>query len=360
MSAPTVLARRRLIQRRPVRIAVVGVGYWGPNLVRNLLELDEAAVTLICDTDPNALASARRRWPQLPTTLHYEQALRDPDVDAVALATPVATHAGMAAAALAAGKHVFVEKPLATSEQEATELLRLARRNGLVLMPGHTFLYSPAVTCVRELITSGELGDVYFVSTSRLNLGIHQADASVFWDLAPHDVAILRLWLDEVPSEVSAMSRSCVGAGVPDVAFVHLRFPSGTIAHLELGWLSPTKLRRSIVVGSRRMVMYDDTSRDPVRIYDSGVAPADPQSFGEFQLGYRTGDILVPAVPAVEPLSLELRDFCAAVRSGSEPQASAQLGLDVVRVVEAIERSAEGGDAVAVSPPLSAGASGAG
>ena len=360
MSTPTVLARRNLIQRRRVRVAVVGVGYWGPNLVRNLVELENAEVRLVCDVDSEALTQVRRRWPHIRATRHYEQVLRDPDVDAVALATPVATHAQMAAAALAAGKHVFVEKPLATSEEEATELMRLARRNGLVLMPGHTFLYSPSVTLVRELITAGELGDIYFVSTSRLNLGIHQADASVFWDLAPHDVSILRLWLDEVPSQVSAMSRSCVGAGVPDIAFVHLAFPSGTIAHLEIGWLSPTKLRRSIVVGSKKMVVYDDMALEPIRIFDSGVAPSNPQSFGEFQLSYRTGDIVSPPVAAVEPLSLELRDFCNSVQTGIEPKASAQIGLDVVRVVEAIEQSVGADGAVTVPAPLRVSASGSG
>jgi predicted dehydrogenase len=203
-------------------------------------------------------------------------------------------------------------------------------------MPGHTFLYSPPVNTVKDLIVSGDLGEIYFVSTSRVNLGLHQRDVSVTWDLGPHDFSILRYWLDETPSHVSAVSRACIFPTIEDVAFINLEFESGVIAHVELSWLAPSKLRRTTVAASRKMVVYDDTSIEPVRIFDSGVVHRDPKSFGEYQLSYRTGDIVSPNVPAAEPLSLELTDFCNAVREGSTPRSSAELGLEVVRIIEAV------------------------
>jgi predicted dehydrogenase len=324
-----------------VRIAVVGLGYWGPNLVRNLHEVEGAEVAWICDSRPERLEPLTRRYPAVRHTLSYDDVLGDPSVDAVAIATPVSTHFSLAADALRAGKHVFVEKPLAASSREGADLVRLADDRGLVLMPGHTFLYSPPVTMIRDLITAGTLGDIFFISTSRVNLGLHQPDVSVAWDLAPHDFSILRFWLDESPAYVSALSRACIVPGTPDVAFINLEFGSGTIAHVELSWLAPSKLRRTAIVGSERMVVYDDTSNEPVRIFDSGVLLKDPETFGEYRLSYRTGDIVSPPVQAVEPLSLEMADFCSAIRSASTPRSSSDLGLDVVRMIEAVESSLE-------------------
>jgi predicted dehydrogenase len=216
-------------------------------------------------------------------------------------------------------------------------------------MPGHTFLYSPPVNAIRELIDSGELGDIYFISTSRVNLGLHQADVSVAWDLGPHDFSILRYWLDETPTHLSAMSRSCIFPTIPDVAFINLEYAAGAIAHVELSWLAPSKLRRTTIVGSRKMVVYDDTSNEPVRVFDAGVLLEDPQSFGEFQLSYRTGDILSPALRPAEPLALEVADFCNSVRTGATPRSSAQLGVEVVRMIEAVDSSlASAGARVAV------------
>ena len=206
-------------------------------------------------------------------------------------------------------------------------------------MPGHTFLYSPPVRMIHDLMESGELGEIYFISTSRVNLGIHQPDVSVVWDLGPHDFSILRYWLGELPSTVAAMTRSCVTPNTPDVAFIHLAFGSGAIAHVELAWLAPSKLRRTTIVGSEKMVVYDDTSIEPVRIFDSGAHLRDPQTFGEYQLTYRTGDILSPKVAATEPLALQLTDFCDAIQTGATPRSSAEVGLDVVRVIETVDRS---------------------
>jgi predicted dehydrogenase len=325
----------------PVRIGVVGLGYWGPNLARNIQERDEAELAGLCDLSTERLDKLGKRYPAAGRYRQLETMLQDPEIEAVAVATPVSSHHRIASAALRAGKHVFVEKPLASSSEEAYDLIELADDEGLVLMPGHTFLYSPPVTMIRELITSGELGDIYFISTSRVNLGLHQPDASVAWDLGPHDFSILRYWLEETPSHASALTRSCIFPGVPDVAFISLEFPSGTIAHVELSWLAPSKLRRTAIVGSRKMVVYDDTSNEPVRIFDSGAVPDDPETFGEYRLTYRTGEIVSPHVEAAEPLGLEMQDFCHAIRTGATPISSDKIGLEVVRMIEAVDSSLE-------------------
>jgi predicted dehydrogenase len=258
-------------------------------------------------------------------------------------------------AALEAGKHVFVEKPLASSATEVLELIAAAERLDRVLMPGHTFLYSPPVNMIREMIDAGELGEIYFISASRVNLGLHQRDVSVAWDLGPHDFSILRYWLGETPTHATALSRGCVIPSTPDVAFINLEFPSGTIAHLELSWLAPTKLRRTTIVGSRKMVLYDDTSgSEPVRVFDSGVMLKDPATFGEYQLTYRTGDIISPRLDVAEPLALEMTDFCEAVREGTTPRSSRELGLEVVRMIEAVEASLEDGRRVELEAAASA------
>jgi predicted dehydrogenase len=346
--------------RESLRVGVVGLGYWGPNLVRVLHDLPDVEVAWLCDSRADALAKVSRRYPAPAVTSRVVDVLDDPEVEAVAFATPVSTHYQLARAALAAGKHVFVEKPLAASSAEALELIELSADSDLVLMPGHTFLYSPPVNLGRELIKNGELGEIFFISTSRVNLGLHQSDVSVVWDLGPHDFSILRYWLDETPVRASALSRSCIIDGTPDVAFIHLEFPSGTVAHVELSWLAPSKLRRTAIVGSRKMLVYDDTSAEPIRVFDSGADLPDPETFGEFRLSYRTGDIVSPRVEVAEPLQLELADFCTAVRDGSTPRSSAALGLDVVRLVEAVDESLErGGSPVEIEADVRFG-SGAG
>lgn len=336
----------------PLRTAVVGLGYWGPNLVRVLNEIPDAELVAVCDLDAAALEKIGRRYPAARTTSAHEEILADDSIEAVVIATPVTTHHPLAMAALEAGKHVFVEKPLAASSGEVADLAAAAARAGRTLMPGHTFLYSPPVVYSRELIANGDLGDIFFISMSRVNLGLHQSDVSVVWDLGPHDFSILRYWLGEAPIRVSALSRSCVFDENPDVAFINLQYASGIVAHVELSWLAPTKLRRTTVAASRRMLVYDDTSNEPIRIFDSGADLPDPGSFGEYRLTYRTGDIVSPRLPAAEPLALELTDFCRAAREGFEPRSSAAVGADVVAVVEAAERSlAEQGAPIDVTSP---------
>jgi len=325
----------------PVQVGVVGLGYWGPNLVRVLNELEVADVAWMCDRRASALATLGRRFPSVQRTQDFDEMLADPAVEAVAVVTPVSTHYDLAMRALEAGKHVFVEKPLAASFAAAAELVHAADERGLVLMPGHTFLYSPPVNRIRDLIRSGELGEVYFVSMSRVNLGLHQSDVGVIWDLGPHDFSILLYWLGERPRRVTSMGRACVDRLTEDVAFINCEFESGTIAHVELSWLAPSKLRRTTIVGSKKMVVYDDGSNEPVRVFDFGVMPRDPQSFGEY-LNYRTGDIVSPHIDASEPIALQMEDFSLAIRTGSTPRSSPMLGLDVVRMIEAAERSRDG------------------
>ena len=320
-------------------IAVVGLGYWGPNVVRNACEVEGLRAVSACDVRPDALERIAARYPAVDVTTSLDDVLADDRVDAVAIVTPVSTHHRLAVAALEAGKHVFVEKPLAASSADALALLELAERSGLVLMPGHTFLYSPPVIMIRSLIEAGELGDIYFISTSRVNLGLHQPDVSVAWDLGPHDFSILHYWLGESPAMVRAVCRGCVIPDVPDVAFIDLEFASGTMAHVELAWLAPSKLRRTTIVGSRKMIVYDDTSAEPVRIFDSGAMVRDPETFGEYALTYRTGDIVSPHVEVAEPLHRELSDFRRAIVEGTAPRSSARLGLEVVRMIEAVDVS---------------------
>ena len=333
----------------PVRVAVIGLGYWGPNLIRNLYELPDAEVVWACDAREDALERIGTRFPSIRRTTAVREVLDDPSVEALVIATPVSTHYEIARNALSTGRHVFVEKPLTTSSEEGEDLAALARERSLTLMPGHTFLYSPPVNLIRDLIERGELGEIYSISMSRVNLGLHQSDVSVAWDLGPHDFSILRYWLGETPTHVSALSRGCIIPGTPDVAFINLEFGSETIAHVELSWLAPSKLRRTTIIGSEKMVVYDDTSNEPVRIFDTGVVLRDPETFGEYKLTYRTGDIVSPRVDIAEPLYLEMADFCAAIRGGSIPRSSVDVGLDVVRMVEAVDASlADGGARVPV------------
>jgi predicted dehydrogenase len=327
-----------------ITIALIGYGYWGPNLLRNYMELDTANPKWVCDTRTERLEKAAARYPSIQTTTSVEDILNDPEVDAVVIATPIPSHHPLTMQALRAGKHVFVEKPLATSLAECDEMCEAADERKLVLMVGHTFVYSPPVRAVKRILDSGELGDIYFVTCSRVNLGLHQKDVSVVWDLAPHDLSILEYWLGEPPLSVQAMGRSCINNGIPDVAFLNVRYASGIVAELQVSWLSPVKLRRTILVGSKKMLMYDDTEAvEKVKIFDDGVDFKDPETFGEFQLSYRTGDILTPRVDNTEPLALEAAHFIDCVTTGARPITDGAAGRSVVAALEAAERSLCGG-----------------
>ena len=323
----------------PLGVAVVGCGYWGPNLARNLSETQDFRLHALCDRDASPLRALGRRHPQARTIASFEEMLADDAVEAVVIATPPTTHARLAKRALLAGKHVLVEKPLATTVSDGLELAELAKTTELTLMPGHTFIYSPAVNTVRELIETDVIGDIHFVTSSRMNLGKYQRDG-VVCDLAPHDLSILLYWLKQSVVEVSALGSCVFREGVPETAFVTLTFTTGTTANVQLSWLAPRKVRQMIVVGSKRMVQYDDTAADePVRVYDRGMDVGPPSNFGEHQLVYRSGDVVIPRVDAQEPLRLELQDFARAIRTGEEPRSNLALGLDIVAAVELASKS---------------------
>jgi predicted dehydrogenase len=330
----------RIVPRpSPIGAAVIGYGYWGPNLARNLDERPEFNFEFLCDQDVTQRSAFSRRFPHVRTTPDLSDVLSDPAVEAVVIATPPKSHYALAKAALQAGKHVLVEKPLATTVADACELAEIADAEGLMLMPGHTFIYSPAVNAVRDLIRSGEIGDIHFVTSSRMNLGKYQADG-VVCDLAPHDLSILLYWLERPILEVSASGRSVFKHGVPETAFLTLGFAGGTTANVQISWLAPSKVRQMIVVGSKLMVQYDDTASDePVRVYDRGLDISPPANFGEHQLTYRTGDVVIPRVAPAEPLSLELQDFARSIRTGEEPRSNVGLGLEIVSVIETAEAS---------------------
>ena len=334
------------------RVAVVGLGYWGPNLLRVLAERTDVEVAWICDSDPTRLVTLMRRYPSVRPTSDLDEVLKDPSVDGVLLATPVFTHYDLGRRCLEADKHTFVEKPLAPSTEQAAELIDLAVSRERVLMCGHTFLYSPPVRAIRKLIEDGELGDLFFISASRVNLGLHQRDVSVIWDLGPHDFSILLYWLGAPPHRIRATGRDSIVPGIADVAFVTMEFPSGLIANVELSWLAPSKLRRTVIVGSQKMVVYEDGSAEAIRIFDRGVVYKDPQTFGEYHLSYRSGDILSPHLDNDEPLALQVGDFVRAMCTGERPEYGLELATDVVRLAEAAEASLEnGGNQVELDRP---------
>jgi predicted dehydrogenase len=335
---------------RPLAVAVIGLGYWGPNLLRVLADDTDVVVKWICDRDEDRLARFHRRHPLSLCTTETEDVLGDPAVDAVIIATPVATHFALAKASLAAGKHTFVEKPLAASCREADELIALGRRANRVLMCGHTFLYSPPVRAIKAMLDGGALGELYFASASRVNLGPYRRDVSVVWDLAPHDFSILLYWFGETPVSLRATGRAALVTGIADVAFVTMTFASGLVANVELSWLAPGKLRRTVLVGSEKMIVYDDGASEPVRLFDQGIVLGEPQSFGQYQLSYRTGDIVSPRVDSCEPLVAELAAFARAVRTGAPLDGEIHMAREVVRITEAAEWSlSHGGEAVPVN-----------
>lgn len=320
-------------------MGVVGCGYWGPNLVRNLIETNRCKAIYCHDSNSRSTQKVQSRYPSVLITDSLEQLVSE--CDAVMIATPVSSHSQIAKIALERGKGVFVEKPLAASSQECEELIDLAEQKNATLMVGHTFVYSPPVRKIREYCDRGQLGHVYFLSSYRVNLGIHRRDVDVMWDLAPHDLSMFLYWLQETPVRVSAAGRACVGRML-DIASLRMEFASGAIAHLEVSWLAPSKLRRTVLVGSKSMVLYDDMDVDKVKLYDRGVLQDAPNSFGEYQLTYRSGDIVSPNLDATEPLLTQTHHFLDCVENESRPATDGRLGLEIVRVLEAASQSVKG------------------
>ncbi|HEV8228909.1 MAG TPA: Gfo/Idh/MocA family oxidoreductase [Candidatus Limnocylindria bacterium] len=325
----------------PLRVAVIGAGYWGPNLVRNLNEAPDAQPVAVADLSKERLETVHKRFPAVRVTDDHRELLADPAIDAVCIATPVGTHRRLAEEAFAAGKHVFVEKPLAGTVADAEAIVRASERAGRTLMVGHTFVYNPAVRVVREVIERGDLGRVHYVDSQRVNLGLHQFDINVLWDLGPHDVSITLYWLDEEPEWVQCIGACYVQPEIEDVVFLTMGFPSGALAHAHLSWLAPSKLRAMTVIGSQRMALYDDMqSVEKVKVYDHGVGELSGE---ELRRSYRAGDIVSPHVAITEALQVEMRHFIDCVRTGARPLSDGEAGLRVVRVLDAGMRSLRSG-----------------
>jgi predicted dehydrogenase len=324
-------------------IGVVGYGYWGPNLVRNFSINPAARVVSVSDLDPGRLEAIRQVYPGVSTTPRYDELLKDASIDAIAIATPVHTHYELAIAALRAGKHVLVEKPLAPSTELVSRLIDEADRRGLTLMVDHTFLYTPAVQKIRELLLKGELGDIYYYDSIRSSLGLFQKDVNVIWDLAVHDISIINHILDEEPVAVSATG-SCHVAGSPEnMAHITLFFPNACVAHVSVNWLSPVKVRQTFIGGSKKMIVYDDLEpTEKVKVYDKGITLDRPsESAHQFRIGYRAGDMWAPHISPKEALQTEVEHFIDCVRTGGQPISGGMSGLRVIEVLEAASRSIE-------------------
>jgi predicted dehydrogenase len=325
----------------PLRIGVAGLGYWGPNLARNFASLPGCELSWLCDGSESARARLAPMFPQAQMTPDLSRLLDDPQLDAIVLATPVATHAELAVRVLEAGKHCFVEKPLAQSVAAAERAVAAARRSGRALMVGHLLEYHPGVRKLKELAEAGELGQIYYIYGNRLNLGKLRADENALWSLGAHDVSVVLHLAGEEPGEVVAYGESYVRPGVEDVVFCFLRFPSGLTAHLHLSWLDPHKERRFTIVGSRRMATFDDMALEgKVTVYDKGF-DEDTHGYGEYIT--RSGDIYSPRIPNVEPLRIECEHFVSAIRAGETPRSDGESGLRVVRVLERLQGALDAG-----------------
>jgi predicted dehydrogenase len=324
-----------------IGVAVLGYGYWGPNLARCFAETDGCRVVAIADPSPTALARAASRYPAARMVADWRDVLDDPAVDAVAVATPVRSHHEIACAALLAGRHVLVEKPMTATSEEARGLVEEAARRGLVLMVGHTFVYSSAVRRMHDLITTGELGEVYYYDSTRINLGLFRRDVNVVWDLAIHDLAILQFLFDRMPAAVSANGVSHVRGNLENMAQITLYFDGGMIAHLNVNWLAPVKVRQVLVGGSKKMVVYDDLQpSEKLKIYDKGVVlTSNPEEIYRMLVGYRMGDMWAPQLPVGEALRDEAEHFIGCVDQGATPLTDGQVGLRVVELLEAVTRS---------------------
>ena len=328
-------------QAAPLRVGVVGLGYWGPNLARNFDLLPDSQLAWICDASQEVAARWGATFPQARVATDLDELLGDPELDAVAVATPVPSHAELAARVLSAGKHCFVEKPLARSVTDAEGVVALARDSGLVLMVGHLLEYHPGLQQLKQIAASGELGDIHYIYGNRLNLGKLRAEENALWSLGAHDVSVVLYLAEEEPSECFAVGESYMREGVEDVVFCYLRFPSGLAAHLHLSWLDPHKERRFTVVGSRKMATFDDMELErKLTVYDKGF-DEDFSSYGEYVT--RSGDVWSPKVGNEEPLRLECRHFVDCVREGRTPSSDGESGLRVVRVLESLQRSLDGG-----------------
>lgn len=349
---PTRVTNKRVSAK--IQIGVIGCGYWGPNLLRNLADNETAELRWICDLDAQRVAAMGRRYPAARQTNDYKALLADPSLDAVVIATPVWTHFSFARQALEAGKHILVEKPMTASVAEAEQLIELAERNSLTLMVDHTFVYTGAVRKIKEIVAGGELGDLLYFDATRINLGLFQDDINVVWDLAPHDLSIMDFVIGRQPEAVAAIGSCHIKKGIENIAYLIMRFPDEFMAHFHFNWLSPVKIRHTLIAGSRKMVVYDDIEpTEKVRVYDSGVTTTrkenelDREAAYRTLVSYRTGDVWVPKLDSTEALRYVCQEFIAAISEQRAPLTDGHAGARVVRLLEAAQQSInQGGAAV--------------
>jgi predicted dehydrogenase len=328
-----------------LNVAVVGCGYWGPNLIRNFSSLPGCRVKTICDLDQERLGHLHRGYPDATPTTDFANVVKDPGVDAVAIATPVRTHFALAEKCLKAGKHTFIEKPMAASSDQCRELIEVAAARSLVLMVGHTFVYSAPVRKIKEIIALGEIGDVLYVSSRRLNLGLFQNDINVAWDLAPHDVSIILYVMDHKPVSVNCQGKAHVKPGIEDVTNMSINFSNGGIAMVQSSWIDPRKVRETTIVGTKKMILYDDNEPlEKLKIYDKCVeVPPHYDTYAEFHFSYHYGDMHAPYIKQVEPLKLECQQFLDSICSGHKSDSCGEQGLRVVQILEAATLSLRNG-----------------
>jgi len=331
---------------RKLKVGVVGCGYWGPNLIRNFRALPGCQLKIMCDLNQQRLQHLRTLYPEVQRAMDYEHVLNGIELDAVVIATAVKSHYAMAKASLLAGKHTFIEKPMASSSEQCEELIRIAQKKGLVLMVGHTFLYSPAVRKIREIVDSGDIGEIRYICARRLNLGLFQKDINVAWDLAPHDISIILSIIGEQPDTVNCRGSAHITQGIEDVTTMCLTFAKQRTAIVHSSWLDPRKVREMTIVGSKRMIVYDDVAPlEKIRIFDARVeSPPHYDTFAEFQYAYHYGDMYVPYIKQEEPLRTECQHFLDCIKNGVSPLTDGKQGLELVRILEASTKSlAKGG-----------------
>jgi len=333
--------------KKQIKVGVAGCGYWGPNLIRNLRTLSDCNVKMMCDLNPARLQHLKQIYPEVQTETDYPHMLNGINLDAVVIATHVRSHYPMAKAALLAGKHTFIEKPMADSSEHCEELVEIAKKNGLVLMTGHTFLYSPVVRKIKEIIAAGDLGEIRYISSRRLNLGLFQKDINVAWDLAPHDLSIILSILGELPLTVNCRGSAHVTPGIEDVTTMCLTFSRQRSAIIHSSWIDPRKVREMTIVGSKRMIVYDDLEPlEKIRVFDTRVErPPHYDSFAEFQYSYHYGDMYAPYIKQEEPLRTECQHFLDCIKDGKTPLTCGTQGVELVKVLEASSESLRRGGA---------------
>jgi len=343
-----------------LNIAAVGCGYWGPNLIRNFSSLSGCKIKMLCDVDENRLAHMKALYPEVKTTFVLEDIVSNAEVDAVVIATPVRFHYEMAKRSLLAGKHTLIEKPMASSLSECEELIELAENQNLTLMIGHTFIYSQPVRKIKQIVNSGELGDIQYISSRRLNLGLFQKDINVAWDLAPHDISIILYIMDEEPVSVNCQGKAHIAPDIEDVTNMTLSFPNGGFATIHSSWLDPNKIREMTFVGTKKMLVYNDVEpMEKIKIYDKRVkTPPHYNTFAEFHYSYHYGDIYSPYLKQLEPLQVECQHFLDCIRSGAKPDSSGIEGMKVVQILEAATVSLKnGGGKVKIAQQVNVGLS---